>query len=122
MSLFQVKYLLEVVIMNNKAKNDINNPDKVWFRNLQTAREAKGWTQIKLAMETGISQQSITFYETGTRVPSLEVAQKLAQVLDTSIDYLVGNNDTMLKSYYKLSQKDKDAVHMVIEGLSDKGN
>ena len=108
--------------MDNKAKNDINNPNKVWFRNLQAAREAKGWTQIKLAMEAGVSQQSITFYETGTRVPSLEVAVRLAQVLDTTIDYLIDNDDNMIQSYYKLSQKDKDAVHMVIEGLSDKGN
>lgn len=108
--------------MYQKIKFDINNPEKVWFRNLQTAREAKGWTQVKLAMTTGISQQSITFYETGTRVPSLEVAQKLAKVLDTTIDYLIGNDDAMIQNYYKLSQKDKDAVHMVIEGLSDKGN
>ena len=108
--------------MNNNTKNDINNPDKVWFRNLQAVREAKGWTQVKLSMEAGVSQQSITFYETGTRVPSLEVAVRLAQVLDTTIDYLIGNDDTMIQSYYKLSQKDKDAVHMVIEGLSDKGN
>lgn len=108
--------------MYQKIKFDINNPEKVWFRNLQTAREAKGWTQVKLAMEAEISQQSVTFYETGTRVPSLEVAQKLAKVLDTTIDYLIGNDDTMIQNYYKLSQKDKDAVHMVIEGLSDKGN
>ena len=108
--------------MNSNTKNDINNPDKVWFRNLQEVRESKGWTQVKLSMEAGVSQQSITFYETGTRVPSLEVAVRLAQVLDTTIDYLIGNDDTMIQSYYKLSQKDKDAVHMVIEGLSDKSN
>lgn len=108
--------------MSNNTKNDINNPDKVWFRNLQKAREAKGWTQVKLSMKSEISQQSITFYESGFRVPSLEVAARLAQVLDTTIDYLIGNDDNMIQSYYKLSQKDKDAVHMVIEGLSDKGN
>lgn len=110
--------LLEVVILNNGG----DNSHKIWFRNLQAAREAKGWTQVKLAMETGISQQSITYYETGTRVPSLEVAVKLAKSLNTTIDYLIGNNDNMLQNYYKLSQKDKDAIHMVIEGLSDKTN
>ena len=108
--------------MNSKTKLDINNPDKVWFRNLQKVRESKGWTQVKLAIKAQVSQQSITFYEIGSRVPSLQVAQKLAQVLDTTIDYLIGNDDNMIQSYYKLSQKDKDAVHMVIEGLSDKRN
>lgn len=101
--------------------NNIKISNKVWFKNLQATREAKGWTQVKLSMESGVSQQSITFYESGTRVPSLEVAQKLATVLDTTIDYLIGNED-MIQNYYKLSQKDKNAVDMVIEGLSKKEN
>ena len=34
--------------------------DKVWFKNLQKVREAKGYTQVKLSMMVGVSQQSIT--------------------------------------------------------------
>ena len=79
-------------------------------------------TQIKLAMEAEVSQQSITYYESGTRVPSLDVAQRIAKVLNCSIDYLIGNDDSMIESYYKLSDKDKDAVIMVIDGLSNKNN
>ena len=45
--------------------------NKIWFKNLQKAREAKHMTQVRLAIEAEISQQSITFYESGTRVPSL---------------------------------------------------
>ena len=82
--------------MHRKVKFNINNPEKIWFRNLQSSREAKGWTQVKLAMESGVSQQSITYYETGTRVPSLEVAQKLAQVLDTTIDYFLTFYNTLM--------------------------
>lgn len=108
--------------MYNKVKFNINDPQKIWFRNLQAARENKGWSQVKLAMEVGISQQSITFYESGLRIPSLEVAVKLAKALDTTIDYLVGNDDDLVKSYYELSQKDKDTISMVVEGLKDKNN
>jgi transcriptional regulator with XRE-family HTH domain len=108
--------------MYHKVKFNINNPEKIWFKNLQKAREAKGYTQVKLAMEAEISQQSITYYETGTRVPSLEVANKLAKILDTSIDYLIGNDDNLIQSYYKLSSKDKDTIAIMIDSLSDKGN
>ena len=48
--------------MYHKVKFNINNPEKIWFKNLQKAREAKGYTQVKLAMEAEISQQSITYY------------------------------------------------------------
>ena len=107
-------------MMSNKIKFNINNPEKIWFRNLQKAREAKGYSQVKLAIETGISQQSITFYESGTRVPSLEVAQKLSQILGVSIDYLIGSDDYLIQKYYELNQKDKDTIMMIVEGLSNK--
>lgn len=32
--------------------------DKVWFKNLQKVREAKGYTQVKLSMMVGVSQQT----------------------------------------------------------------
>ena len=108
--------------MYHKVKFNINNQEKIWFKNLQKAREAKGYTQVKLAMEAEISQQSITYYETGTRVPSLEVADQLAKILDTSIDYLIGNDDNLIQNYYKLSSKDKDTIAIMIDSLSDKGN
>lgn len=73
-------------------------------------------------MEAEISQQSITFYETGTSVPSLEVAVKLAKILDTTVDYLIGNIDDLIKKYYELSQKDKDAISIVVDGLNVKNN
>lgn len=99
--------------------NTANN-NKIWFKNLQSAREEKGWTQVKLAMEAEISQQSITYYETGTRVPSLEVANKLANLLNTTIDYLIGNDNIITKKYYMLNKKDKEAVDIVIETLYSK--
>ena len=108
--------------MPNKIKFVPAGAEKVWFKNLQKAREDKGMTQIKLALEAEVSQQSITYYESGTRVPSLDVAQRIAKVLNCSIDYLIGNDDSMIESYYKLSDKDKDAVIMVIDGLSNKNN
>lgn len=96
--------------------------NKIWFKNLQKARELKHMTQVRLAIEAEISQQSITFYESGTRVPSLEVANKLAKILNVSIDYSLGEEDNIIQKYYELNQKNRDTVEIVIEGLSDKQN
>ena len=92
---------------------------KVWLRNLQKIRESKHITQVGLAMKAEISQQSITYYETGTRCASMEVAVKLANILNTSIDYLIGR-DEILHKYYQLKQEDKDTINRMIDSLSKK--
>ena len=106
--------------MYQKVKFNIDNPSKVWFKNLQKARESKKWTQVRLATEIEVSQQSITFYETGTRVPSLEVAYKLAKVLGTSIEYLIGEDKEEVKGYFENSPKD-EIISMVVKD-KDKGD
>lgn len=60
---------------------------------LRKMREARGLTQRELAKAIGVSRQAIGFYESGEREPDLETVQKLAQVLGTSISYLVGETD-----------------------------
>lgn len=92
---------------------------KVWLRNLQNIRESKNITQVSLAMKAEISQQSITYYETGTRCASMEVAVKLANILNTSINYLIGRDDVMHK-YYQLRQEDKETINRMIDSLNKK--
>ena len=75
--------------------------------------EAPSIDQVKLAMDAEVSQQSITFYETGSRVPSLDVAYRLAKVLDCSIDYLIGNDEKLVNAYYELGDKEYDSLSMI---------
>ena len=53
-------------------------------------RKSKDWSQAELANKTGISQVMVGKYERGDAVPSIEVAKKIADALDVSLDYLVG--------------------------------
>lgn len=97
------------------AKN--NNLD---FKNMQVLREQKNITQVKLSLMVGVSQQSITYYETNTRTPSLPVALKIAKVLGTSIEGLIANKDDILAKYYSLSESDQDTINRMIETLYNK--
>ena len=99
--------------MPKKIRITPNNEEKIWVKNLQKVREQKGITQVKLAMDAEVSQQSITFYESGSRVPSLDVAYRLAKVLDCSIDYLIGNDEKLVKAYYELGDKEYDSRSMI---------
>jgi len=53
-------------------------------------RKEKGWSQTDLANKTGISQVMVGKYERGDAIPSIEVAKKLADAFEVSLDYLVG--------------------------------
>lgn len=93
--------------------------DGLDFKNMQILREKKNITQVKLSIMVGVSQQSITYYETNTRTPSLPVALKIAKALDTNIEGLVDNNDIIAK-YYSLCESDKEAINKMIETLYNK--
>jgi len=95
--------------------------DGLDFSNMQKLREKKNITQVKLSLMVGVSQQSITYYETNTRTPSLPVALKIAKVLGTSIEGLM-NGDDIIAKYYTLCESDKEAINKMIETLYNKKN
>lgn len=94
---------------------------KLDFKNMQKLREEKKITQVKLSLMVGVSQQSITYYETNTRTPSLPVALRIAKALNTSVEGLLSDND-MIAKYYSLSEKDKETINKMIDSLYNKNN
>ena len=97
----------------------MENTIKLNLSNMQKIRESKKITQVKLSMLVGVSQQSITYYETNTRTPSLPVAIKIAKALGTSVEALLDENDISAK-YYSLSLDDREAIDKMIETLYNK--
>ncbi|HIV63404.1 MAG TPA: helix-turn-helix domain-containing protein [Firmicutes bacterium] len=63
---------------------------KTFAETLKYYRTINGCTQSELADKTGISQQRISYYERGARVPSLDDCVKLADVFGISLDELAG--------------------------------
>ncbi|HHY95896.1 MAG TPA: helix-turn-helix transcriptional regulator [Firmicutes bacterium] len=56
---------------------------------LKRLREAKGWTQTRLARESGVSQTYISELEAGKSIPTIVIAQKLARALGVPLADLV---------------------------------
>lgn len=63
---------------------------------INTRRKNLGFTQEDLAEMTGSSQNQIWMYESGKRMPSLEKLIQLAEVLQTSTDWLLGLSDDIM--------------------------
>jgi transcriptional regulator with XRE-family HTH domain len=56
-------------------------------------RVSRGLTQRQLAEKIGVGRTTVGMYESGLREPSCEIAQRLAAVLSTTVDYLLGSSD-----------------------------
>ena len=62
-----------------------------WLKEL---RDNKGLSQEKCAEMVGITQQMLSFIETGSRRPSVETAKALAEVLDFDWQLFYPKRDT----------------------------
>lgn len=56
---------------------------------LQKIRKAKGFSQLKVAMDLSISREAISFYENGKRSPDVDMLVDLSRYFNVSIDYLI---------------------------------
>ena len=59
---------------------------------LRKLREAAGLTQRELGNRIGVSGQAESQWESGIKRPSVENLTKLADVLETSTDAILGRN------------------------------
>lgn len=60
---------------------------------LKELRKEKRLTQLKVAMDLNLSQNTISRYETGEREASYNELIKIADYFNVSIDYLLGRTD-----------------------------
>lgn len=61
------------------------------------ARKEKGLSREALAEKIGTSSPIIGRYERGDMIPSVEIATKVAEALDASLDFLVGKSSLLVK-------------------------
>ncbi|MFR1445733.1 DNA-binding transcriptional regulator, XRE-family HTH domain [Hydrobacter penzbergensis] len=70
-------------------------------------RKQKNMNQTELGKAAGVSREIIGRYERNEVMPSIEVAAKIAEALDVSLDYLAGNS--------KKSAIDKKTLKLIYE-------
>lgn len=60
---------------------------------LKNIRKNRGISQLKLAMDLSMSQNSISRYESGVREADYATLIKIADYFDVSLDYLLERTD-----------------------------
>lgn len=60
---------------------------------LRAMREDLDWSQTELAQKLGMSQTGYSKYETGENDVPTAILIQLAEIYQTSVDYLLGRTD-----------------------------
>ena len=98
-----------------------NFGDKIAF-----TRKQKDMTREELAERVGTSGAIIGRYERGDMSPSIEIATKIADALEVSLDYLTGKSSLVIKDVKmlqrledidKLPATDKDNIFYTLDNL-----
>ncbi len=83
------------------------------MENLRIIRDKRNINQLKLAMDIGITQESVSKYETGKAFPSKDILIKLADYLNSSVDYLLGRTDNPSLNKEKISTEDEKIENLI---------
>lgn len=110
--------------MNNKIST---------MKNLKKIVKARNKSLTSLAIELEVSQEAISQYISGKIKPKTSTIIKMAEILNTSTDYLLDltndpkpnnfnineNENSLLSNYKKLSNENKVRVEGYIQALLD---
>ena len=98
------------------------------------SREEKNLNQAQLAEKSGVTPAAISQIEKGTRTPTIPVLQRIASVLNVSIDYLLGKTDsselddllhdqevrTFFRGFQSLDPEDKETIEKMVDFFKSK--
>lgn len=94
-------------------------------KKLTECRKTKSFSQKELAKAFGTSHTTIGKYERDEMTPSIEAAKKLANLLDTTVGYLLGETEQdglfkdkkMLRRFIDINSLPDDEKHCIIQTM-----
>ena len=86
---------------------------------LKQLRKEKGMTQIELAQALGVSSGTVAMWETGKRKPQFETLNRLCDLFDRHLSYLLGSSDTPTPETRTEEEIDQLALWAIQEDYED---
>ena len=87
--------------------------------NLKQARERIGITKVEAARRMNIPQSSYVRYENGDRKPTLATINQMAQVLETSVDYLIGRSEESVADTAVVRKSEEPILYEITSGAKN---
>lgn len=86
----------------------------VFSERLSTLRQKRGYSQEQLALKMGVTKQTISNYERDNRSPDKEMLERLSDILDCSVGYLMGTENELN------AQRSLDAIRAEVNAKAEK--
>lgn len=96
---------------------------------IKKLRTDKGITQGYIADKLGMGRSNVGHIENGRTIPTSEALDKIADILDTTTDYLLGRTDDQTRDsnnvaeqaapYYALTEKDERDIAKDLERMME---
>lgn len=103
-------------------------PEKNFSQRLQRLREDRDLSQDELSKKSKLQPSAISHFETGARKPSFDNLRKLADALETTVDYLMGRTDSpdaalaagdqLYRDFEKLTDHDREIARDFMASLA----
>jgi len=95
---------------------------------IRAGRDALGWTQERLAAAIGVGAEMLRRYERGAKFPSHLTLIRLAEVLGSSLDHLLGHRpdeathapsaEDVVRAWRRLDSKQRRAIALLVFELA----
>lgn len=81
---------------------------------LRALRLSKKYTQAQVAKKLNKTKATISNYENGQKIPSIQTLIELSELFNISLDYLVGLDKEDCISLHSLSDSQTQLLHAII--------
>lgn len=91
-------------------------------------RKQKDWSQYELSKRINVSREIIGRYERGEAMPSIEIAKKIADAFEVSLDYLAGVTNkkidkttlNRIEEIENMPQEEKNLIYTFLDAFVTK--
>ena len=87
---------------------------------LKDLRKSRGWSQKTLGDKLGMHKNVISYYELGRRLPDVEALVSMAHLFHVSVDYLLGEDSSLMQPVGSLSEAQRLIVSTLVTELCNK--
>jgi transcriptional regulator with XRE-family HTH domain len=119
--MFCVNYILNILFLIDAwfSCYTLIMMNKMFQNRLKELRKARKLSQEDLGKVINISGRNISYLEAGERSPSPEILNKLADVFDVSVDYLLGRSGLRQADAEQILSLFKDLPQEAVNEMKD---
>lgn len=91
-------------------------------KRIKKARVLSDMSQEELAKKLGFTNKTVSAYETGRAIPPVPTLQKIAEVTNTTLEYLVNGSDAKKPENKPQSDIIEKKLDLILEELKNISN